>query len=257
MNKPILFVGQCKQGSNSLFYALSQQPELVPGQNIRAMVRQSFTGEPYFSNWDGIYTKNAKYLLDKSIINPKKYDYHVGDWKNYNHKMIYMIRNIYKVLKSQFLVVLAGEASYQYNIPQFAKTWTVDDKFSEEQVLQIMDYNKQKYTHYHNIKNLPMDVFDMKTNVHVCTFEGFTENTATEFSRLEHFLDMELDVKEYPHKNKTEYEWYSEQTSTYKRNLELFEKYKDFIYKQYIDVHEYEKLSELTGIDFISLYNIR
>ena len=257
MDKPILFVGQCKQGSNSLFHALSQQSDLVPGQNIRAMVRQSFTGEDYFSNWDGIYTKNARYLLDKSIINPQKYDYHVGSWQHYNHKMIYMIRNIYKVLRSQFLVVLAGEASYQYNIPASSKKWVVDDTFSEEHVAKIMDYNKQKYTHYENIINLPQDVFQIGNNVHFCTFESFKDNTEQEFRRLESFLDIELDVTEYPHKNTTEYEWYAEQTSTYKRNLELFEKYKEYIYSICINKQHYERLSELTNIDFISLYDIR
>lgn len=256
--KPIVFVGQCKQGSNSLFYVLSQQTfDLVPGKNIRAMVEQSFTGNDYFDNWDGIYTDRARYLLDKSIINPSKYDYHVGEWRNYNHKMIYMIRNIYNVLKSQFLVVLAGEASYQYNIPQFSKKWVVDENFSEQQVLEVMEYNKQKFTHFHNITTLPKDVFDTKKNIHFCTFESIRENTEHEFKRLEQFLDIDLDVTDYPRKNSTEYEWYAEQTTTYKRNLELFEKYKELIYERYINKEEYEKLSYITGIDFISLYGIK
>lgn len=257
MQNSILFVGQCKQGSNSLFDLLSNQDGFVKGNDIRAMVRRYSKEQDYFKNWDGIDTSNAKYLLDKSIIFPDKYDYHVGNWEKYNHKMIFMFRNIYKVLKSQFLVVLAGEESYQYNIPKFAKKWVVDDNFSEKDVIEIMDYNKQKYTNFHNITRLPNDVFNLDKNMFFCTFEDFVDDTNNQFDRLEEFLDIELNTREYPKLNSTKFEWYAEQTSTYERNLQLFEKYKDFIYGMWINKREYELLSDMTGIDLIQKYGIK
>lgn len=257
MDHSILFVGQCKQGSNSLFEVLSKHSRLTSGRDIRAMVRKSFTDQEYFSNWKDIDTSQSLYLLDKSIINPSKYDYHVGNWQNYNHKMIYMIRNVYNVLKSQFLVVLAGEASYQYCIPKFGKTWLIDDKFSEKDVLEIMDYNVQKYTHLKNIINLPKDVFDISKNVHFCTFESFKDDTENEFKKLESFLEISLDAKIYPKKNSTAQDWYASQADTYEQNVKLFEKWKDFIYEIFVSKTDYEQLSEITGIDFISLYNIK
>ena len=168
-----------------------------------------------------------------------------------------MFRNIYKVLKSQFLVVLAGEESYQYNIPKFGKKWIVNENFSEKDVQEIMDYNKQKYTNYHNLINLPKDVFDFKKNMFFCTFEDFVNDTNNQFDRLEDFLDIELNTREYPKLNSTRFEWYAEQTTTYERNIKLFEKYKDFIYSTWVQKEEYQKLSELTGIDFINLYGIK
>lgn len=257
MQNKILFVGQCKQGSNSLFDVLSKQDGLTAGNDLRAMVRKYSKEQDYFENWNGKDISNSKYLLDKSIINPNKYDYRVGEFQNCNHKMIYMFRNIYNVLKSQFLVVLAGEESYQYNIPKFAKKWVVDENFSEKDVAEIMDYNKQKYTHLTNISNLPKDVFDLDKNVYFCTFENFISDTENEFNKLGKFLEIDINAKEYPRENCTEFEWYAEQTTTYKRNLELFEKYKDYIYSTWVKKEEWEKLSELTKIDFISLYNIK
>ncbi len=252
----ILFVGQCKQGSNSLFDLLSNQDGFIPGNDIRAMVRKYSKEQEYFDNWNGIDITNNKYLLDKSIVNPDKYNYHVLDWQDYNHKMIFMFRNIYKVLKSQFLVVLAGEESYQYNIPKFGKKWDAEN-LTEETVAEIMDYNKQKYTNLHNLENLPKDVFDFKKNIFFCTFEDFVNDTSNQFDKLEDFLDVKLNTREYPKLNSTRFEWYAEQTSTYERNLELFEKYKDFIYSTWVNKDEYLKLSELTGIDLVGKYKIR
>ena len=255
-DEKILFVGQCKQGSNSLFDLLCKQEGFIAGKDIRPMVRRYSNNQDYFANWDNIET-NVKYLLDKSVIFPDKYDYHVGNHQNYNHKMIFMFRNIYNVLKSQFLVVLAGEESYKYNIPKFAKKWIVDENFSEKDVIEIMNYNSQKYTNYHNLMTLPKDVFDFDKNMFFCTFEDFINDTNNQFDRLEDFLDIELNTREYPKLNSTRFEWYAEQTATYERNLELFKKYKDFIFETWVQKDEYQKLSELTGLDLINLYGIK
>jgi hypothetical protein len=253
----ILFVGQCKQGSNSLFKVLSQQEGLIKGHDDRAMVRKYSKNQDYLKNWHNIDISKHKYLLDKSIINPDKYDYHVSNWHNHNHKMIHMFRNIYNVLRSQFLVVLAGEESYQYNIPKFGKKWIVDENFSETDVLEIMNYNKQKYTHFYNISNLPKDVFDVNENILFCTFEDFINDTTNQFKKVENFIDTKIIVDSYPRENNTEFEWYAEQTTTYQRNLKLFEKYQDFIYNECVKLEEWEKLSELTKIDLISKYGIK
>jgi len=251
--KKILFVGQCKQGSNSLHKLITDVQGFEPGKDIRAMVRSYSNPQDYFDNFSKQEIKNAKYLVDKSIINPFKYDYHVGDYKN--HKLIYMIRNIYNMLKSQFLIVLAGEESYQYNIPKFKKKW--DNKnLTEEMVKEIMDYNKQKYIHYDVISNLPKDVFH-KDNTLFCTFEDFIDDTNNQFNRLEEFLDISLNSHEYPRVNSTRFEWYANSTTEYEYNTQQFEKFKDFIYDYCIDKEVWRKLSEITGIDFISKYNIK
>lgn len=257
MDTPILFVGQCKQGSNSLFTVLENQPSLVRGHDIRAMVAADFNDSEYFDNWNGIDTTSARYLLDKSIINPLKYNYHVGNWEHYNHKMVYMIRNTYHVLRSQFLIVLAGEASYQYCIPKHARTWNTEGEFTEADVMEVLDYNSQKVRHLENIQNLPPDVFDIKRNVHFCTFEDVRADTKREFDKLEQFLDIELDYNEYPHVNKTYYDWYADNTDKYEANVALFEKHKDFIFDHYVNRAEYERLSEIVGIDLVTLYEIK
>lgn len=257
MNTPILFLGQCKQGSNSLFDLLAKQEGLVKGHDIRAMVSADFEDTDYFANWSNINTTNAKYLLDKSIINPLKYDYHVGEWQNFNHRMIYMIRDIYKVLRSQFLIVLAGEASYQYCIPKHAKTWNTGDHFGEQDVIEVLNYNRQKVMHLENIKALPPDVFDLRKNVYFCTFENMKENTKEEFGHLERFLGVPLNHLEYPHVNRTYCDWYAENTKLYEQNLSLFEKHKEFIYDHFVKKEEWEELSEIIGIDLVSLYGIK
>lgn len=254
--KRILFIGQCKQGSNSLFYLLAKQTGLICGHNIRALVVADRNNQSYMDNWKDIDISNSKYIIDKSIINPDKYNYKIQDWENYNHKMIYMIRNIHKMLKSQFLVVLAGEESYQYNIPKFKKFWDVDN-LNEDMVKEIMDYNKQKYTHYYNLINLPKDVFDFNKNIMFCTFEDFINDQNNQFERLESFLDIKLESKDYPELNSTQFEWYSENTSSYERNVKEFDKWKDFIYNYCINYEEWEKLCQLTNIDFITKYNIK
>jgi hypothetical protein len=254
--KNILHVGQCKQGSNSLFNVLSAQKELTAGNDIRAMVRKHTESQEYMDNWNGINISETKYLLDKSIINPDKYDYHVGNWRNYDNKMIYMVRDIYKVLKSQFLVVLAGEESYRYGIPKFGKSWDTSN-FSEKDALEVMDYNKQKYTHLYNIKNLPKDVFEPSKNVLFTTFEDFITDTEGEFARVSEFLDSPISHKGYPRENTTEFEWYAGQTTTYAKNSKLFEKYKDVIFDHCVSASEWEELSGITGIDFLTKYRIK
>jgi len=235
---------------------LEQQESLTSGKDIRAMVRTHDAEVPYLSNWDGQDLSSTKYLLDKSIINPDKYDYHVGDWQNYNHKIIYMVRNIYKMLKSQFLVVLAGEESYEYNIPKNATTWDVEN-LTPEIVREIMDYNKHKYLHHHNLINLPTDVFTKSENIHFCTFEGFIEDLPKQIKSLEKFLGMPICAEEYPRMNSTLFEWYAEQTDQYERNLEAFQKWESYIYNYCIDYPEWKSLSEVMGIDLIALYDIK
>jgi hypothetical protein len=254
-SKDILFIGQCKQGSNSLFTTLANQKSLTPGNDIRSMVRKHTEEQDYFDNWNEVDTANTKYLLDKSIINPDKYDYHIGNWRNHNHKMIYMVRNIYNMLKSQFLVVLAGEESYRYGIPKFGKTWDRNN-FTEENAIEVIEYNKQKYTHYHNITNLPKDVFDPRKNILFTTFENFITDTDKEFDKVSNFINIDIKHDGYPRENSTQFEWYSEQTSTYKENLVLFEKYKELIYDHCIDISEWAALSDIMEIDLIKQYNI-
>ena len=241
---------------------LQQQKDLVSGKDIRAMVRTHAASKPYLSNWGGINTGGSKYLLDKSIINPGMYNYHVGSWQNYNHKMIYMVRDIHKVLRSQFLVVLAGEESYQYGIPKNEAHWDTSilvdmTSDAEELVMEIMDYNKQKYTHLDNINALPTDVFDPKKNMHFCTFEGFRDDLSLNVAKLEVFLNTEINASEYPRMNGTLFEWYANQTETYEENSRLFDKWESFIFEYCIDYTKWEKLSDYFESDLLTLYGIK
>lgn len=234
---------------------LKQQKGLTSGKDIRAMVRTHDAGLPYISNWEGIDRSNTRYLLDKSIINPWKYNYYVENWENYQHKMIYMIRNIRKVLKSQFLVVLAGEESYQYGIPKNEKVWDAEN-LTEETVKEIMDFNEQKWTHWENLQALPKDVFYKDKNMHFCTFEDFIEDLDTAIGRVEDFLGMEINAEEYPRMNGTLFEWYANQTEDYEANVKRFHEWEDFIYSYCIDLDNWESLCEYTGIDLISKYDL-
>jgi hypothetical protein len=255
MNK-ILFVGQCKQGSNSLMRLLIGKEGLTVGHDVRAMVRSVNNGTPYMNNWKDIDLSDSRYLIDKSIINPKFYDYHIEDWENYNHKMIYMIRNIYKAVRSQFLVVLAGEESYEQCIPKGATNWNVEN-LNEESVRNIMDYNKQKYTHYQNIIDLPADVFKLGENLRFFTFEDFIDTPRIQFDKLEEFLDIKIDEDIYPKENATLTDWYAGKEHIFKRNEDLFDKWKDFIYDYCIKYEEWSKLCDLTGFDLLTRYDIK
>lgn len=257
MNKPILFLGQCKQGSNSILNALLERPEIVSGRAIRAMVTSHFNGTPYFDNWNGVDTSGAKYLADKSIINPALYDYRVGNWQNYNHKMIYVVRNIYKVLRSQFLVVLAGEASYQHCIPKGGKTWPNADEMTEADVMEVLAYNEQKFTHYQNLTTLPKDVFKLGTNLHLCTFESFVADAPAAFGRLSEFLDTDLGITELPRDNETLGDWYYGDEDLLQKNSAVFDKYSDLIYSKYVSKAEFERLSEMFGVDLVALYGVK
>lgn len=257
MEKPILFLGQCKQGSNSILNALLEHKEVRAGRAIRAMVQSHFYRTPYFANWDGIDTIGAKYLADKSIINPALYDYHVGKWKNYHHRMVYIVRNIYKVLRSQFLVVLAGEASYQHCIPKGAKVWPNAEDMTEADVLEILAYNEQKFTHFQNLTNLPGDVFKQGRNLYLCTFESFVTDSEKAFAGLESFLDLNLGINALPRDNETLSDWYFGDEALLKRNAAVFDKYSDLIYSKYINRLEFERLSEMFGVDLISLYGVK
>lgn len=256
MDKPVLFVGQCKQGSNSLFSILAKTPGLCAGKDIRAMVCSDFSNTEYFNNWDGLDTQDCRYLLDKSIINPIRYDYKVGSWQNYQHKMIYMFRDIRSVLRSQFLVVLAGEASYQHCIPANAKVWDIDENSSESDILNVLEYNEQKFTHFENIQSLPNDVFDPNRNMFFCTFEDFKADTTKELARLSRFIGVEITVSDYPHLNKTAADWYQGNTEKYDTYQKVFNKFSDVIYNKYIDISKYERLCDITGIDLIEKYKL-
>ena len=257
MNKSILFLGQCKQGSNSILNALCEHPQIVPGKAIRAMVTSHFQKTPYFENWNGIDCSQAKYLADKSIINPGLYDYHIGNWQNYNHKMIYVIRNIYNVLRSQFLVVLAGEASYQHCIPRGEKLWPSAEEMTESDVFEVLEYNEQKFTHLKNLENLPKDVFQLNNNLHLCTFESFVKDAESSFNTLGEFLGVDLDIKELPRDNETLNDWYYGDEDLLEKNSEVFDKYSDMIYSRYVVKSDFERLSEMFGVDLISMYGVK
>lgn len=257
MKKSILFLGQCKQGSNSILNALLEHKEICAGKAIRSMVQSHFNSTPYFDNWNDIDVSEAKYLADKSIINPSLYDYHVGNWQNYNHRMIYIIRDIYKVLRAQFLVVLAGEASYQHCIPKGSKIWPDAEKMTEADVLEVLAYNEQKFTHYKNITNLPQDVFKQGKNLHLCTFESFQMDPVESFAKLDNFLDLNLGISTLPHDNETLRDWYYGDEELLNRNNAVFDKYAPMIYEKYVNPTEYKQLSELFGVDLINLYGIK
>lgn len=257
MDKPILFLGQCKQGSNSILNALLDRPEIVAGRAIRAMVQHHFTGAPYFDNWSGVDVSQAKYLADKSIINPALYDYRVGAWENFNHRMVYVVRNIYKVLRSQFLVVLAGEASYQHCIPKGEKLWPDADDMTEADVLEVLAYNEQKFTHYQNLAGLPSDVFQIGRNVHLCTFESFVADAGAAFGRLDEFLGLDLGITTLPRDNETLGDWYYGDEELLEKNSRVFDKYSDLIYSKYVKKAEFERLSEMFGVDLVALYGVK
>jgi len=188
-------------------------------------------------------------------VNPFKYNYHLLDWEDYQHKMIYMIRNIYKVLKSQFMIVLAGEESYQYQIDKFGKTWDTEN-VNEEMIIDIIDHNKQKYTHNHNLINLPQDVFLRGRNMYFCAFEDFISDFDRSRSGLEEFIGVKITATEMPHMNDT-HEWYGDNDELYQRNLALFNEWKDYLFEYCVVKSEWEKLSEYTEIDFVSKYSIQ
>lgn len=255
--KPILFLGQCKQGSNSILNALLERPEIVAGRAIRAMVASRFDAKPYFQNWDGVDCSKAKYLADKSIINPALYDYHVGAWENYNHRMIYIVRNIYKVLRSQFLVVLAGEASYQHCIPKGEKAWPAAEDMTEADVFEVLAYNDQKFTHYKNLLGLPTDVFMPGRNLHLCTFESFVADAPAAFAKLDEFLGLDMGITALPRDNETLADWYYGDEDLLQKNAAVFDKYSDLIFAKYVKKAEFERLSEMFGVDLVALYGIK
>lgn len=257
MNKPILFLGQCKQGSNSVLNALLEHKEIRAGKAIRAMVQSHFNGTPYFDNWNGIETDSVKYLADKSIINPALYDYRVGNWQNYNHRMIYIVRNIYKVLRSQFLVVLAGEASYQHCIPKGGKIWPDADDMTEADVMEVLAYNEQKFTHFDNLTALPQDVFKAGRNLHLCTFESFVTDAPGAFRRLDEFLGLDLGITTLPRDNETLGDWYYGDEELLEKNSRVFDKYSDLIFAKYVKKAEFERLSEMFGVDLVALYGVK
>ena len=257
MDKPILFLGQCKQGSNSILNALCDHKEVRVGRALRAMVQAHFSGMPYFDNWNGVDVNDARYLVDKSIINPALYDYRVGNWQDYNHRMIYIVRNIYKVLRSQFLVVLAGEASYQHCIPKGEKLWPAAEDMTEADVMEVLAFNEQKFTHYDNLMALPQDVFMLGRNLHLCTFESFVTDPVAAFSSLEGFLGLDLGITELPHDNETLADWYCGDEDLLARNSAVFDKYRDLIFDKYVKKSEFERLSEMFGTDLIALYGIK
>jgi len=231
---------------------LSQLNGLKTGHNIRAMVYAYDNGKDYLSNWDGIDLSNTKYLLDKSIINPDKYNYHIQDWRNYQHKMIFMIRNIYDVLKSHFLATLAGEEDYATG--KIFDQWDIDN-ITEKDIDSIMSINKHKYLHYHVLSNLPKDVFDKDRNMFFCSFEDVKNNEEVELHKLENFIGIKFNSYTLPHLNKTESRYNN--FDLYKKALNIFNEYKDMIYSKYINYDEWEWLCNYTNIDFISKYNIK
>ena len=123
-------------------------------------------------------------------------------------------------------------------------------------IKEIIDYNKNKYTHYNNLINLPKDVFDKNKNMFFCTFESFIDDFEFQINQLEEFIGIDIVCEKYPKINTTLNDWYDEQTSLYNQNLAIFDKWEDFIYDYCISIHEWEKLSEYMNIDLISLYNI-
>jgi hypothetical protein len=229
---------------------------LMSGHDIRGMARTHNAQKEYTSNWDGIDLSNTKYLLDKSIINPSKYNYKVMDWENYRHKLIYMIRNIHKVLKSQFLIVLAGEESYQYQIGKHVTKWDIKN-FDEKMVKLVIDYNKQKYSHYQNIMALDKNVFDLNVNTYFCTFEDFKSRTSESFKDLGNFIGLDLNIDTLPRLNGTKEDWYEGKNKEYEFNKKLFDEYENLIYNYCIDYDEWYKLSEIADIDFLGMYGIK
>lgn len=234
---------------------LNGNHDLISGNHIRGLYVADRDKKDYLENWNGFDLTKCKYLLDKTIINPFYYDYHILNWQNYGHKMIYMIRNIYDVLKTHFIVNLSGKEIIYDDLDTEMK-WNIEtiDDLTEKDIIELMNYNKFKHTHYECIINLPEDVFKIDKNILFISFEDVNNNTESSLQKVEEFIGTTLINRELPHHNKEE-TWYVD-TKEYKKVLKAFEKWKDFIYDIFVDYEEWYKLSELTKINFIDKYNI-
>ncbi|MDD5408898.1 MAG: hypothetical protein PHC71_02275 [Candidatus Omnitrophica bacterium] len=251
---PILFIGQCKNGSNSMTHFLLSQKGFAEGETVKASCRKRVEKKDYYSNWEENDLSGAKYLIDKSLIVPNREHYRgKGDIKR--NKLIYVIRNPYLGIRSHFLVALRGETCYSKFLPFVARDYINKEEILNlnfKQVCSIIERNPLKIAHTTVVPQI-CRIFPMK-NIFFTTLEDISKDK-NELKRLENFLGVKFSVYRFPHKGKT-INKYDKEPELYKAGEKIFNKHSKMIFKKYIIKSEWNWLSGYFGKDLVKKYNI-
>lgn len=248
---PILFLGQCKNGSNSLADILENTDGIVKGKITKASCRVFNSKKSYYSNWDNIDISNAKYLLDKAAVRVTDTFY---DGKgNENNKTIYMIRNPKKIFRSIFLVSLCMSSCYAKLVPLNTE-FTPDEvkEFKLKDVIRQIETKKEKYIHRENVEFL-FSKFN-KENILFLTMEDMINEFDKSKEKLESFIELDIKYSEYPHENKTVDKFRN--SHLYEVGNEIFDRYEADIFKYFIKKDDWQFLSDVYGQDLIKKYNL-
>ena len=251
---PILFIGQCKNGSNSMTHFLLSQKGFVGGETVKASCRKRVEKKDYYSNWDENDLSGARYLIDKSLIVPDR-EYYKGKGSLKKNKLIYVIRNPYLGIKSHFLVALRGETCYSKFL-SFVPRDYMDKKeilkLSFKQVCSIIERNSLKISHTLIVPEI-CRLFSLK-NIFFTTLENISKNK-NELKRLEKFLRVKFSDYRFPHEGKT-INKYDKEPELYAAGQKIFNKYSGLIFKKYIIKSGWEGLCGYFGEDLVKKYNI-
>ena len=252
---PILFIGQCKNGSNSMTDFLSRQNGFIVGEIAKASCRARIEKKTYYSDWGKKNLADARYLIDKSLIIPNREHFEgKGDIKR--NKLIYMLRNPYLGIKEHFLVALRGETCYSHFICKMSRNYIGEKeilKLSFKQACSIIERNPLKISHTRIIPKL-IRLFPLKS-IFFTTLESIIEEK-NELKRLEKFLQVKFSTYKFTHIGKT-IDKYRTELNLYGAGKIIFEKYRDRIFKRYIIKSEWERLCDYFEDDLIKKYNIR
>ncbi|MDD5560820.1 MAG: hypothetical protein PHT50_01615 [Candidatus Omnitrophica bacterium] len=251
---PILFIGQCKNGSNSMTHFLLTQEGFIEGETAKASCRKRVEKKDYYSNWDKNNLSGAKYLIDKSLVVPDL-QYYKGKGSFKRNKLIYVIRNPYLGIKSHFLVALRGETCYSKFLPFVPRDYISKEeilKLSFKQVCSIIERNPLKIAHTIIVPKI-YRIFPPQ-HIFFTTLEDISKDK-NELKRLEIFLGVKFSAYRFPHKGKT-INKYDKELELYKAGQMVFKKYSRMVFKKYIIKSEWEKLSGYFRANLVRKYNI-
>lgn len=252
---PILFIGQCKNGTNAMTDFLVHQKGFISGETVKASCRERVEEKLYYSNWDKRDLTHAKYLIDKALIVPYR-EYYNGKGDLKNNKLIYMLRNPYEGIKSHFLVALRGETCYHNFISKIPREYISEEeilKLSFTQVCSIIERNPLKIMHTLIIPKLVR--FFPRKNIFFTTLEDMKEGK-NELKRLEKFLQVKFSGYKFSDIGKT-IDKYSAELNLYKAGQTIFDKYQVRIFKKYIHKIGWERISDYFGKNLVKEYDIQ
>lgn len=251
---PVLFIGQCKNGSNAMVDFLAHQKGFIQGITAKASCRERVEEKSYYSNWQNRDLTGARYLIDKSLIVPER-AYYKGKGDIKINKLIYILRDPYVGIRSHFLVALRGETCYGKFLTKIPRFYLGEEEImglSFKQVCAIIDRNPFKIAHTFVIPRLVR--FFPSQNIFFTTLEDLNSGRE-EFKRLERFLLVKFAIYSFPHIGKTIDKYHSE-LNLYQAGQIIFDTYAQRIFKRYIRRSEWEKLSVYFGRDLVKKYGI-